>query len=66
MLFHGKQGVNVNQAQALQYYEIAADAGDANALYNMGVIHMKVECFAALYFSDWVRILSYILTLEIH
>lgn len=42
MFFYGKQGVDANRALAVEMYEQGAVLGDANAIYNLGVINLKV------------------------
>lgn len=41
MFFYGKQGVDANRALAVEMYEQGAVLGDANAIYNLGVINLK-------------------------
>merc|ERR1712048_581678 len=41
MLYHGQHGVQVDRREAFRHYEAAAQAGDPNAMYNAGVVHLK-------------------------
>lgn len=41
MLFHGKQGVDANQMQAIQHFEDLAQLGDPAAMVNLAVMHLR-------------------------
>jgi len=42
LLFHGKQGLDANPAQAVQHFQDLANAADPLAMVNMAVMHLKV------------------------
>lgn len=50
MLFHGKQGMDANPQMAVEYFREAAAGGDALAMYNLGVLHLKVLLLLLLLF----------------
>ena len=43
MMFHGAQGLNRNLQRALDMFRDAADEGDANAMFNAGIIEYRVR-----------------------
>jgi len=42
MLYWGAQGVHRDLNAAMEYYRLAAETGDADAVYNYGIVLMKV------------------------
>ena len=42
-MFHGAQGLNRNLQRALDMFRDAADEGDANAMFNAGIIEYRVS-----------------------
>lgn len=42
LLFHGKQGLDANPAQAFEHFQDLANAGDPQAMVNLAVLHIKV------------------------
>ena len=43
MLYWGAQGVNRDVTAALEYYRQAAESGDPVALYDYGIVILKVS-----------------------
>ena len=42
ILFHGQHGVEANRPEAVRLFEMGAAQGDPGALYNLGVLHLRV------------------------
>ena len=42
ILYHGREGANVDRNQAVQFYQMAAARNDPSALFNLGVMNLKV------------------------
>ena len=45
ILFHGQHGVNAQRNEAINLYRAGALQGDANSMYNLGVLHLRVGTF---------------------
>lgn len=45
MFYWGSQGIKRNLAAAAEYYRMSASTGDPVALYDYGIIQLKVFCF---------------------
>ena len=43
ILFHGQHGVNAQRNEAVNLYRAGAVQGDANAMYNLGVLYLRVS-----------------------
>ena len=42
ILFHGQHGVDAQRNEAVHLYRAGALQGDANSMYNLGVLHLRV------------------------
>ena len=42
ILFHGQHGVDAQRNEAVNFYRAGAEQGDANSMYNLGVLHLRV------------------------
>ena len=43
MYYYGKRGLQRDLNRAVKYYQMGADKGDAEGLYNLGVSMLKVK-----------------------
>ena len=43
MYYYGKRGLQRDLNRAVKYYQMGADKGDAEGLYNLGVSMLKVR-----------------------
>jgi len=43
MLYWGAQGINRDVTAALEYYRLAAESGDPQAIYDYGIVLLKVS-----------------------
>ena len=43
MYYYGKRGLQRDLNRAVKYYQMGADNGDAEGLYNLGVSMLKVK-----------------------
>ena len=43
MYYYGKRGLQRDLNRAVKYYQMGADKGDAEGLYNLGVSMLKVS-----------------------
>ena len=53
MLYWGAQGITRDIAAAVEYYRLAAESGDAQALFDYGIILIKVNTVSQQPTSSW-------------
>eukprot|EP00795_Rhopilema_esculentum_P016684 gene16684-8126_t len=41
ILFHGQHGIDAQRHEAVNLYRAGAEQGDANSMYNLGVLHLR-------------------------
>lgn len=64
MLYWGSQGIKRDTAAALDYYRQAAESGDPQALYDYGIVLLKVSFHFcnAVSFSGIIRLKDFLLS----
>ena len=54
ILYHGQHGVAAQRNEAIGLYRAGALRGDANSMYNLGVLHLRVSDYSSNYHTSCI------------
>ena len=62
MLYWGAQGIRRNTEAAVDYYRLSAESGDAQAIYDYGIVLLKVSFFVHMFMCSFYPCVSAVQT----